>query len=319
MVQVLSPLVATSLDVVLVTASDYTLSNADSGTVLQFSGSCRINVPTGLKDGFNVKLVQGGSGAVVISEDGTTVNSMNGYMALAGRNAIGELFRSDTPDEFFFGGERASPVPTIGLGASVATGAAGGTTAGITTQPTGSTFAIIIGEYRSGGFSGIPAISAPTDNKGNTYTSIRSVSSSTNRATLWVCENGVGGSGHTFTNHDTKANGTMSVAEVKGFNGIAPELDVHNGAGTSGTTYSSGSVNTTTNDEVALGLCVYDYSGTSDTVPSGGFTQLTDSPDGEHINSIISYMAVSTAGPVSAGFTSTTGTYGLAIIATFKG
>ncbi|MDE2426999.1 MAG: hypothetical protein KGO96_13960, partial [Elusimicrobia bacterium] len=88
----------------------------------------------------------------------------------------------------------------IAVGAKASCNGPGVTTGAVTTAATGSSFAVVTGEYRAAGFSGVADITAPSDSKGNTYTKVSQVVSGSYRLTVWVATNGTGGSSHTWTN-----------------------------------------------------------------------------------------------------------------------
>lgn len=91
------------------------------------------------------------------------------------------------------------------------------TTSAVNTAAAGSTFVVLAARYHTNQFAGSP----PTDNKGNTYTPITAAPKKyslwpTTGTLVYVCTNGTGGSGHTWTlplpNNDEAS---MVAVEVK--------------------------------------------------------------------------------------------------------
>lgn len=77
-----------------ISGTSYTLLEGDSGKVLYFtSGSAvTVTVPSGLPVGFNVALIQSGAGTVTVAAGGgTTVNSMDALVEIAGQHGAVSL------------------------------------------------------------------------------------------------------------------------------------------------------------------------------------------------------------------------------------
>lgn len=206
----------------------------------------------------------------------------------------------------------ASSGASIGAMASVN----GTTTTGVTTAASGSSFAIVTGEYNPG-----TSIAAPTDNKGNTYIAVFHVDSGTSyRATLWLCTNGVGGTGHTWTDHDTKPYGTLTAVEIKG-GALSALLDGYVGAATTGAgPWASGSLTTTAANDLMVGFAVYDWPSTNSgiTAVAAGYTLNHDCLLSDDINSAICSKASVAAGAQSTSFSSSSASVGITLLAAFK-
>lgn len=110
------------------------------------------------------------------------------------------------------------------VGTRGTTGGNSATTGGGTTATSGSTFAAYVSYDASAG-----TINTSGDNKGNTFTGVGTAQSDGSGGLLrwYVCENGAGGTGHTFTfatanNHY----GTVHLFEITSDNGSIPTLDL---------------------------------------------------------------------------------------------
>jgi hypothetical protein len=150
----------------------------------------------------------------------------------------------------------SAALAALAIGAS-AQGQGSGTTAvatsSVTTQATGSTFAVFVS-------SGAPSnYLAPTDNKGNTYALSPILSVTFNSpfggGAVWVCQNCAGGAGHIFTANFTSSTSAVVIAvEVTSTGGAFGTLD--QSASTSNlanvTTANSPSITPTQNNEVVL-------------------------------------------------------------------
>lgn len=138
----------------------------------------------------------------------------------------------------------------------------------VTTQVSGSTFVICVANSAS--------LTAPTDNKGNTFTTAPQLSvlfnGSATSTGIWICNNGVGGAGHIFTINSSGAALAAVVVEITSagvnFGVLDQSATTPNLAGV--TTANSPSVTPTANGEVVLSF-VGGFSSTNNTItdPAG--------------------------------------------------
>lgn len=138
----------------------------------------------------------------------------------------------------------------------------------VTTQATGSTFVIFITNSGS--------MTAPTDNKGNTFTTAPQLSvllnGSATSAGIWICNNGVGGAGHIFTVNSSGAAFAAVVVEITSsvvnYGVLDKSATTPNLAGV--TTANSPSITPAVNGEVVLSF-VGGFSSTNNTItdPTG--------------------------------------------------
>jgi len=92
-----------------VSASTYTLSNTDSGDIIEFTAACTVTVPTGLSARFNVTMVQAGTGAITVAAGaGATIVSNGSYLSSGGQGAVvGLVLSAATANKYYFYGDRA--------------------------------------------------------------------------------------------------------------------------------------------------------------------------------------------------------------------
>jgi hypothetical protein len=181
------------------------------------------------------------------------------------------------------------------------------TTSAIATQASGSTFVIVTG----GNIGDIT--DAPTDSKSNTYTLLGSIEEYDRwpgyGIAVWICENGTGGTGHTFSQEYGQTLGydecTIIVAEVK--NGL-DVVDFGFSQHLTGTTLTGPTV-TTTGAAVLLAFASGDnVTGSTTTMSlSGGYTLDDDSTFADHPNGYvpIGLWHASKSTPGSYGYTVT--------------
>jgi len=186
------------------------------------------------------------------------------------------------------------------------------TTAGGTTT-TGSTFVLAISKD-----SGV-SISSVSDNKGNTYTLIDSAqgAGSGHSKSLYRCENGAGGAGHTATvNFSGSAFGTAYLIECTG--AAAASFD-KTAKGTSGTSPFTVTLATLSQaDEVIVTIF-----GTASSTPgyaSSNMTILGSETDGlTYWTSCVAKVVVASTAAFSPSFTDSSGNTDTAMVAaTFK-
>lgn len=211
---------------------------------------------------------------------------------------------------------KAGPA-TIELGASYAnTVGSGGTSDALTTAASGSTFVVALVFYNDQTSVSI------ADSKSNTYTHIGSLTASGSGAgsvDLWYCQNGTGGSSHTWT------------PTFDGFNPCLVLVVEVLGAATSGvldqTTawlYDASSPftsNTTgTTSQAAEMALAFTFTGatTGDTLTWGnGFTQIGALSDG-FCSGASAYKILSSTGTVQSSITATVATWATSIVITLK-
>lgn len=211
----------------------------------------------------------------------------------------------------------------IAVGANTSTGYTGidsTTTGAITTAASGSTFLVAV--YWQNG-SGSPTVS---DNKGNSYTAIGSArQADSNGYYLSHCqffyvENGIGGSGHTFTAAKTGGAPSVFVAEITGgeLSGI---LDQNTGAALdTSSPVLSGSVTTTQAAEILFGFVgTYHASGNPAYTPGNSFSTLQAITDAtSYWTGCLSYRIVDSTGSYETSTAVTNLTSGAGLIATFR-
>ena len=76
-----------------------TLSNSDSGTIINCTASSAVSIeiPNNLSSGFNVLIIQSGTGSVTfVAGSGSTLNSYNSYLTISGRHGAASIIRTDT-------------------------------------------------------------------------------------------------------------------------------------------------------------------------------------------------------------------------------
>lgn len=85
--------------------SNYTLAQSDNGTIINVNSTSNltVTVPTGLSEGFNVTILRYNTGTVTVVEDSTTVNSVDGNLAIKDQYGAAVLTCTGT-DEFILNG-----------------------------------------------------------------------------------------------------------------------------------------------------------------------------------------------------------------------
>jgi hypothetical protein len=217
----------------------------------------------------------------------------------------------------------ASQSVTVSNPAPIAVGASAylqlnGTTTGVTTQPAGSGFFVVISE-------GTGPNTPPTDNMGNTYTQIGATINNTAHSmqgSIWYCANGAGGSGHTWTLDSPNPFPCIYAVEVTGAL-AGGTIDVYGGS-TSNTTstgpWVSGNVTTTNAKDLLLGLLAYDEDASpADATANGSFTLVGSTPTaGPAFGAAISYDSVTSTGVYESSFSCGGGVYGVTFIVAVK-
>jgi hypothetical protein len=186
--------------------------------------------------------------------------------------------------------------PAIAVGASVSSTTP--TSAPITTQETGSTFlAVQIGA--------IPSASSLTltDNKGNTFSEVRSLTyGGAYAAKVWVCDNAAGGSGHTFTQGGDPTLGSVSIVEIMDA-ATSGVVRASNGTVTlSAGPWPTGSATAVAGD-LSVAFVGYDYDTDPATVTAGaGYSVETQSTSSSALHTAIATHA-ETGTSASTSFT----------------
>jgi RHS repeat-associated protein len=154
-----------------------------------------------------------------------------------------------------------------------------------------------------------------TDNKGNTYTKLADANNAGDHAAIFYAKNVTGGS--SFTVSTGISGRSLAVMEYSGVATTSPFDVTASSTGTSNAP-NSGNVTTSVNGELAFGLAF--SGGDGDTwTPGSGYTirqQVTNNATAERLAA--EDKTATTAGSVSAGFTTTTSDVWAAAIATFK-
>ncbi|EIL88545.1 hypothetical protein UU9_12378 [Rhodanobacter fulvus Jip2] len=204
--------------------------------------------------------------------------------------------------------------PAIAVGASVSSTTP--TSAPITTQETGSALlAVQIGA--------IPSASSLTltDNKGNTFSEVRSLTyGGAYAAKVWVCDNAAGGSGHTFTQGGDPTLGSVSIVEIMDA-ATSGVVRASNGTVTlSAGPWPTGSATAVAGD-LSVAFVGYDYDTDPATVTAGaGYSVETQSTSSSALHTAIATHA-ETGTPASTSFTPSPSqgmAGGFAFIATVK-
>lgn len=206
-------------------------------------------------------------------------------------------------------------LPAIAVGAS-AYKQQNGVTPAVNTQPSGSSFFLIVSEGYS---NGAGTVTTPTDNMGNTYTQLGSTIQATAdlmQGSVWYCKNGKGGNGHRWTVYSQHDAPTIYACEVVGAKVDANLVNAYTGSASAGTTWASGNITTTFAKCLLLGLLSYDESASpANATANGAFTLVGSTPTafgGE--GAAISYQSVSTVITTQASFSCGGGTYGIPFI-----
>lgn len=183
------------------------------------------------------------------------------------------------------------------------------TTAGINTQSTGSSFIVVVSGEGS-------AVTGVTDNKGNTYSPLGTawadtINSFQFRGRAFICLNGAGGTGHTFTQAGASFP-TIYVAEIKS----TSALSIENQDFATAATATSAPVNlgsaTASASSIALGL--FAGTGISATVTysfSNGYTEIVSEGSVNYWNGGICYLIPGSSGSQSTTVTATGGSASL--------
>ena len=199
----------------------------------------------------------------------------------------------------------------IAIGASASAGSSVSnttTTAGVTTQTSGSTFVIGV-VYPNG-----DTISSISDSKSNTYSLINQTADPGDgfKVAMYYCANGSGGSGHTATavisSTDPKA---VFFAEITGAS--ASPLDQSSGALDTSSPFDS-SVTITQNNEIVISLLGSNSSGSTVTW-NGGYTGLL--AETGWLGAGLGYRITSATGTYSPAATTSSGLYAVVVTASF--
>lgn len=187
---------------------------------------------------------------------------------------------------------------------------AGNTTNAITTQTSGSIF--VVGCAAQSGTISLTL----TDSKSNSYGSpiLELGSGSGADGKIWYKENGVGGSGHTWSN-SSAADGTLYAVELTGML-TSGSLDQTASNTDSSNPFDSTAIITTQATETIIAMAV---SGSGDYSAGNGFTILQKEPDsGLYWPSALAAREVTSAGSYSAQFTDASAGQTALLIVSFK-
>lgn len=197
------------------------------------------------------------------------------------------------------GGANASPV----------------TTAGVTTQATGSI--LVVGAiWETAAFTSI------TDSKSNSYTQIGTEQTIGGfKARLYYVENATGGSSHTFTLTTGGGNifGTVLALEVIG-GATASSLDQSNQQTDSASPFTSPSITTTNANDILVSACMSDgIANPMDFAESTGFTvNITRNSGASFYPMALGTRIVSSTGSYNSSWTTASGANAAVFIASFK-
>jgi hypothetical protein len=187
------------------------------------------------------------------------------------------------------------------------------TTTGVATSATGSTFVVLV--------QADATINTPTDNKGNTYTAVTtSRANSGINSRMYYCENGAGGSGHTFT-FTTGFSANLSIYAVEITGGLTSGiLDQQNSIVDSSSPFTVTTGATTQAAEISIAA----LSGNSGSSPathaeSTGYTiQAQVTTGGPDWPGCIASKVLSATGAQTPSFTESGASTGGVHCATFK-
>lgn len=205
----------------------------------------------------------------------------------------------------------------IAAGTSVAAHSAGSattvTSGSITTTASGSTFVVLI--------QADATLNTPTDSKGNTYTAVTAqVTNSGINSRMYYCQNGTGGSGHTFT-FTTGFSANLSIYALEITGGLTSGiLDQQNSTSDSASPYTT----TTGTTTQAAELAVAGLSGNSATTPathaeSTGYTIAAEvTTGGPDWPGCIAWKVLAATGAQTPSFTEASSSTGGVHCATFK-
>ena len=191
------------------------------------------------------------------------------------------------------------------------------TTSSSTTTASGSGFIVAAQIENTVSFSA----TAITDSKSNTYTQIGSTISQTGQKSAWfVCDNGTGGSSHTWTVNTTGTNYiTAYVVEITTTNGAGITLAQNTGKQDASSPFTSGSITTTTADAMLVAF----LAGNSGSNPathaeSTGFTIRADQTNGPaDWSGALATFLKSATGTYDSSWTETGAVDSVAFIAAF--
>lgn len=168
----------------------------------------------------------------------------------------------------------------VQVGAAVAAGVTSNvaaTTSSVKTQVSGSNFYVFVV-----GQAGISTTTAVSDNKGNTYTQVGTKHTNSGPNTgnffateVFLCERGVGGSGHTFTANDTAGGAFQSILVIELIGAAASSsVDSNPGAADDGSSpYSTTGATATHNGLVLALIALANNTGDPVFVPAAPFVK----------------------------------------------
>lgn len=204
---------------------------------------------------------------------------------------------------------------TVGLTAKGSTaGATSVTTNSVTTAASGSTFYIAL-VYDGASFTSV------TDSKGNTYTQMGTetgINASNAKCRTYRCENGVGGSGHTFT--VTTASGFITVVAIELLGSTVVSEGTPALVQDNASPYASPSI-TTGVTNCMLVSTIFGDSGSNPATAneSTGFSLAAQEADGSQFwIAAVFTRSVASAGTYNSSFTQTGTTNSVVSIAAFK-
>ncbi len=166
-----------------------------------------------------------------------------------------------------------------------------------------------------------------SDNKGNSWTLITTVTSATQNTVIYYCSSPIVGTGHTFTTGPGFPNHPFSSACIAAFSNVKPSspLDKNSGAGSTppALTVQPGSITPVTDGELLVCVLGTAPSGAETVAIDSGFTKTDDVPfnPGNTFGTHMAYLVQSSAAAINPTWTmsgATTANPLQAIIASFR-
>lgn len=187
------------------------------------------------------------------------------------------------------------------------------TTAGVTTQVSGSSFCLLIAD------DGTSVV--PSDNKGNTanYFAIGTRFTGVANVSLWLCTNGAGGAGHTFTATSSGGSTDVQIYPVELTAGALASLvdvfPVTQWNDDVASPFTSNSATTTLANDLVLAFCItVTTSGTETLTFGNGYVQVVADGSSAHFSGGIAKLLLAVPGATNASFTSAGGGTSEAIV-----
>ena len=177
------------------------------------------------------------------------------------------------------------------------------TTASATTAASGSTFIVCVA-----GQTNSPTIS---DSKANSYSLVANCSvdadlgASPGRTRMYVCVDGTGGSGHTFTASGTNGYYSVFAFEITGGDLVDPEKESASQNDTS-TPFTDPGITTSVANSLLVAFMQCDCSGTAVITAGNSFTKQDEKTDGANVwVSAVATRIVSSTGTYNSTWTET--------------